>query len=268
MPTARVRPEPRLSGFEIRDGLASDAIRVVFQPQVFSQGGGVRGAEAFLRWQDASGVTLPPSAVMEAVEKDRLWPSVTKAIMARTLKKLRSWLQKDLPVCIGIKLPGPVLIAPAVVDAIAEQVLQSSVKPSHIVFHIESLPADLSLIPAQQTTLGKLHDSGFRLSALCPLLMTDFTLSRLGYSLFDEFRIDFRLAHPSTRGDRLSHSTERFVAGVRKANKLSIVQNLETRADYDIAVNTGVDLLQGYFISKPLTAAEFEDWQDRPSWQP
>ncbi|WP_191964838.1 EAL domain-containing protein [Synechococcus sp. RSCCF101] len=254
-------PPVPLDAAQIRQGLRSDAVAVAFQPQLFSKGGKLRAVEAFLRWRDPSGAIQPPVTVLPIAERCGLLPAINDQVLARAVKQLADWHAKGLSLRLCVKMPAPMLHGKETVEALMTLLEDASVKPSDIILHIESLPPDRSLVPVQQKTLSDLHDDGFLLSALCPIIIpNDFMLSRLSRVVFDEYRIDFRLAQSGTLSHSLMQSTRRFVTAVRDASKLAVAQNLESDADYQIAIDAGVDVVQGFYVSKPLFPAEFEAW--------
>jgi EAL domain-containing protein (putative c-di-GMP-specific phosphodiesterase class I) len=40
----------------------------------------------------------------------------------------------------------------------------------------------------------------------------------------------------------------------------SVAEGVETREDWDRIADLGIDIVQGYFVSKPLPAADFGPW--------
>ena len=57
-------------------------------------------------------------------------------------------------------------------------------------------------------------------------------------------------------------------ASVDLADKLdltTVAEGVETQADWDLVEELGVDLVQGYFVAKPMPGDEMEDWAR--SWE-
>jgi EAL domain-containing protein (putative c-di-GMP-specific phosphodiesterase class I) len=44
-----------------------------------------------------------------------------------------------------------------------------------------------------------------------------------------------------------------------------VAEGVETKAAYDLLANYGCDIAQGYFIARPLTAADFTHWHESRS---
>ena len=67
----------------------------------------------------------------------------------------------------------------------------------------------------------------------------------------------------------MSHAASQHTARVilessldmaRKLNIFSVAEGVETQRDWDLLCQLGCDLAQGYFIAKPMAAAEFQLW--------
>ncbi|MCH7825938.1 MAG: EAL domain-containing protein, partial [Acidobacteria bacterium] len=49
--------------------------------------------------------------------------------------------------------------------------------------------------------------------------------------------------------------------GLGRDLELSIVaEGVETQAEWDLVASLGVDVVQGYFVAKPMPAEAIEDW--------
>jgi EAL domain-containing protein (putative c-di-GMP-specific phosphodiesterase class I) len=48
----------------------------------------------------------------------------------------------------------------------------------------------------------------------------------------------------------------------RQLNMDVVAEGVEDRADWDFLHRTGCDLAQGYFIARPMPAADLHDWID------
>jgi EAL domain-containing protein (putative c-di-GMP-specific phosphodiesterase class I) len=46
----------------------------------------------------------------------------------------------------------------------------------------------------------------------------------------------------------------------------TVAEGAEDQEDWDLVASLGVDLVQGFFIAKPMPADEFDDWL--ADWQP
>jgi EAL domain-containing protein (putative c-di-GMP-specific phosphodiesterase class I) len=67
---------------------------------------------------------------------------------------------------------------------------------------------------------------------------------------------------------KTSGSSHIVKAAIDMAHNLGmqvVAEGVETKAAYDLLANYGCDIAQGYFIARPLTAADFTHWHESRS---
>ena len=84
----------------------------------------------------------------------------------------------------------------------------------------------------------------------------------------DELKIDQSFVQAMAT-DASARAIVRAIIDLADALKLRVVaEGVEDRATWDVLAGLGCDVAQGYFLSRPIAAAELEAWVARvgPSW--
>ena len=107
--------------------------------------------------------------------------------------------------------------------------------------------------------LVRLHMKGF------PLSIDDFgtgysSLEQLSLVPFAEMKIDRAFVHRGTENARAKAILESSVELGRRLGLTVVAEGAETHEDWDMLGKVGVDLVQGYFIAKPMAAEDVQPW--------
>ena len=145
-------------------------------------------------------------------------------------------------------------------DRIAREVAQYQVDPKQIVLEI--------------TESGLFRDTADTLDILARLHMKGFTLSiddfGTGYSSmeqlrrvpFAELKIDRAFVNGAQHNAK-SRAILQSSANLGKRLGLSVVaEGAETKEDWDLLADFDLDVVQGYFISRPMAVEAVDGWAD------
>jgi EAL domain-containing protein (putative c-di-GMP-specific phosphodiesterase class I) len=113
--------------------------------------------------------------------------------------------------------------------------------------------------PTRQLTLiGKLHKFGFDFE------IDDFgsgysSLSLLKDMPADILKIDMEFLHETENEQRSKKILESVISLAHELNMQVITEGVEYENQVKFLLELGCDIFQGYYYSKPLPVAEFED---------
>jgi len=86
------------------------------------------------------------------------------------------------------------------------------------------------------------------------------SLAQLRDIPFDELKIDQSFVHGACSNEKLWAIFDSSL-GLAKQLKMEVVaEGVEDQADWDFVRNRGCDIAQGYFIAKPMPAADIPAW--------
>lgn len=245
----------------IRAGLAEDAVELAFQPQVSVRDHRMAGVEAFLRWREPGGLLMSPAAVIPVAEQSGLIGDLTEVVMIKALAQQRLWQAAGHRFQIAINVSMQVLDRydfPEFVIATAES---AGVDPATVVLEVteSQLMADI-VKPLEVLSRLRLKGVG--------LAMDDYgtgasTMQQLKRIPFTELKIDreFVAGAPDDPAARAMLASSISLA--KDLGLATVAEGVETESEWQLVADGGVDVVQGYFIARPMSATEMEGWFSR-----
>jgi diguanylate cyclase (GGDEF)-like protein/PAS domain S-box-containing protein len=236
-------------------------LQVYYQP-VMDAGDHTRvvAVEALARWHDDNLGWVSPSKFIPLAENMGLINEVGHHILENALKHFSQCnsLCGDLKLAVNISKRH--LMSQDFYPMIIAMVQRHGLQPAQIKLEITESIA-LQGIEVAMSHLQKLSDAGFILS------LDDFgtgfsSLSHLHELPFDEIKIDLSFVRRiKTAEGRILAKT---IVEMGHAMQLSLVaEGVEDSETAEILREMGVDMLQGYYFSRPMPAAECPDFMER-----
>jgi diguanylate cyclase (GGDEF)-like protein/PAS domain S-box-containing protein len=243
----------------LRHALQRDEFRLVYQPRVDLRSGNVTGVEALIRWQpgDEAG-TIGPKEFIGVLEETGLILPVGAWVLDTALRQLRSWQDKGLPgISMAVNLSARQLREPRLVSSVTDALQRSGIPAAKLELELtESMLMDGE---AHLATLEGLADAGVRLA------IDDFGTGYSSLSYLKRFRVDTlkvdRCFVSGLPGDAEDVAISTAVIALGRSLGLRVVaEGVETLAQRQFLGSEGCDEIQGYLLSRPVPATEFESW--------
>ncbi|HYM49188.1 MAG TPA: EAL domain-containing protein [Candidatus Limnocylindrales bacterium] len=227
-----------------------------YQPLVEVRSRRVTKVEALLRWGHPRHGLLPPDDFIPAAEQTELIKPLTAWILNEALGQLHAWQRAGLELGMSVNLSSRNLLDDELPETIQELLETWQVCPQRLTLEITERSM---LAAAAEDTITKLRATGVRLS------VDDFgtgysSLAYLKRLPLDEIKIDRSfLADVVTNRDdaAIVRSTIDLAHNLGLCVVAEGVENAET---WGLLAQQGCDLLQGYFVSRPLPAPELASW--------
>jgi diguanylate cyclase (GGDEF)-like protein len=243
---------------ELRRALDHDELVLHFQPKVALSSGRVIGVEALVRWEHPERGLLGPHEFLGLAERTGLIADITRWVVDAAVRQCAAWRRS------GVELPVAVNLAAA---NIVDTTLPESV--AHILQRWEVPGRLLECEISEDTVMGdprragdvleRLRDLGVRLS------LDDFgtghsSLSYLKRLPLDEVKID-RSFVIGMADDPSDAAIVRSTIDLARHLGLEVVaEGVETSEVLDVLAALQCDVAQGFLLSRPLPAAEFDGW--------
>ncbi len=244
---------------ELRAAIANGDLVNYYQPKVSVATGRVVGVEALVRWQHPHDGMALPGQFIGMAEEHGLIDDLARTVLAGAFAQARLWQEAGLVLQLAVNVSIDNLASLDFADYVAGQAAAAGVPPQQVVLEVAEgriMAHDLS-DPLE--TLTRLRLKRFRLS------VDDFgtghsSLAQLRDIPFDELKIDGSLVH-GVSSDRLARTKyDASLSIARQLNMEVVAEGVEERADWDFLRRTGCDLAQGYFIARPMPAADLPGW--------
>lgn len=264
----RALPEPGgftncalLTPAEIRDGLRDGAIEVAYQPKVSARGGRLVGVEALLRWRRPDGSVISPAAVIPVAESEGLITDITKTVFRKAMIQCGAWQAEAYDISVAVNVSMQDLYSYDFPEFVVETARESGVAPASVVLEVteSQIAADL-LRPLEILSRLRLKGVG--------LAIDDYgtgasSLQRLKRTPATELKIDreFVAGAPDDRAVRAM-----LTSSIRLGKELGltvVAEGVETAAEWRLVAARGADVVQGYFVARPMFAGEMAEWLAR-----
>jgi diguanylate cyclase (GGDEF)-like protein len=260
------RPERLSMMGQLRQGLERGQFKFYYQPKIDIASGKITAAEALIRWVHPERGFMPPDLFIPLAEQTGNIARLTAWALEAAVVQSRAWADKGIDVRIAVNLSAHDLMNRHLPDIVAGHLSRHGVAHDRIILEI--------------TESAIMQDPVHALGVLRALDGMGMTLSiddyGTGYSSLaylkslpvQEIKIDksFVLKLASSPGDEiLVRST--IELGHNLGLKVT-AEGIEDAAAMAILDRYGCETGQGYYISRPLPADEFETFYATSRWSP
>lgn len=243
---------------EVRAAINNGELVNYYQPKVAVATGEVVGLETLVRWCHPQDGIVFPDQFIGVAEAHGLIDDLTRVVLTSALAQAKVWQDAgwELRVAVNVSMVNLVsLDFPGVVAGLAAQ---ADVPPQAVVLEVteSQLMQDLR---SPLETLTRLRLKRFRLS------IDDFgtghsSLAQLRDIPFDQLKIDHSFVHGAGADETLRAIYDASLGLARQLGMEVVAEGVEDQNDWDLLRRTGCDFAQGYFIARPMPAADFPGW--------
>jgi predicted signal transduction protein with EAL and GGDEF domain len=243
---------------DLRLAIERREILVNFQPKLDPRTGQVTGAEALARWHHPVRGFVAPDEFIPLAEHSGLIRPLTLHVLETSLRRCASWRRAGHEMDVAVNLSPNSLLDNGLPDVVARLLGQSGVPARALTLEIteSAIMADPT---GSMVTLDRLHALGVKLS------IDDFgtgysSLGRLRQLPIHEVKIDKSFVQ-RVAIDHRDRAVVRSAVQLGHALDLEVVaEGVEDDATLAHLAREGCNVVQGYFISRPLPAEEFAAW--------
>jgi EAL domain-containing protein (putative c-di-GMP-specific phosphodiesterase class I)/CHASE2 domain-containing sensor protein len=237
---------------ELDTALVGGELWNAYQPKLDLRTGRVVAVEALVRWDHPERGPLAPDAFIPLVEQHGRAADLTLHVMAQALAEAAGWRASGCPLGIAVNISATLLHDPAFVDRL-EQLLRASGFPAdQVTLEVTESAAmadpDAAVVALERWRgLGvgvSIDDYGTGQSSLSYLQKMPATELKI-----DRIFIDAMSADPRNR--ILVRST---IAMAHELGLEVVAEGVEDEASLDLLRDMGCDVVQGYYISRPIRA--------------
>jgi diguanylate cyclase (GGDEF)-like protein len=236
----------------VHDGL----LQLLFQPKFRLIDNRVVGVEALLRWCDAEHGDVSPTRFVEIAEDSGLIIDIGSWLVRSACRHVRKWQNRGWTMPVAVNVSAKELLYGDPAKVIEEEATAAGILPSLIEVEItESLLVKDS--GAARSALDKLRRLG------CRIALDDFGT---GYSSLayitrfppDRIKIDKSFVHNVDRSPSDAAVANAILSLGKSLNMIVTAEGIERPGQLDWLRARGCDEVQGFLLSRPLSAANLE----------
>jgi EAL domain-containing protein (putative c-di-GMP-specific phosphodiesterase class I) len=214
--------------------------------------------EALMRWNHPERGNIPPGIFIPRAEQSTLINLITEFALEQAMKQIVKWRQHDIHLPIAVNISPRNLLQPGFSDLILQllqrydvsgHMLELEVTEGALMTDIARTISELSRLANAKITIS-IDDFGTGYSSLQYLHQLPISLIKIDQSFVRRL--------PDDKG--AVHIVEAAVTLAHKMGMKTIAEGVEEQSAYKLLADLGCDIAQGFMISRPLPAAEFEKW--------
>ncbi|HEC13305.1 MAG TPA: EAL domain-containing protein [Acidiferrobacteraceae bacterium] len=242
---------------ELRQAIEGNQLTVYYQPKLDLKGD-TRAAEALVRWQHPEKGLIPPDDFIATAEKTGLIESLTVAVLDEAISHCFKWCQTGQTMKIAVNLSPRNLQDPQLPETIANILSTHDMEPSFL--QLELTESAIFSDPSRALrVLNRIDEMGVQIS------IDDFgtgysSLAQLRDLPVSEIKIDRSFVMDMRTNKKHAAIVRTTIDLARNLGLTVVAEGVEDAKTLDILRRLGCDMAQGYYISPPIPAADFEVW--------
>lgn len=250
---------------ELRIAVERNQLELFYQPKVSIKTAEICGVEALLRWRHPIHGYIPPDEFIQLAERNRIIKMLTQWVLRRAFTDCASWHEQGIPIKVSVNLSAKDLHDPELPDLISGIAVGAGIQPDWIMLEI----TESSVMNDPQSALEiiqRLHKMGYRFS------IDDFgtgysSLAYLKKLPLTEIKIDKGFVL-----DLLTSENDLTIvkATINLGHNLGLsvtAEGVENKEIMTALMEHGCDTAQGYFLSKPVSFQDFNQWLNSSQWK-
>lgn len=243
---------------DLRSAIRHREIDVYYQPKTCLEDGSVCGAEALVRWHHQEMGFLGPDQFIPAAEQAGTIVHLTRYVLSTAVEQLRRWQDYGFDLGVAVNLSARDLTDEYLPYHVLQLLKDHGVAPQSLTLEVteSSIMEDLG---RSVLVLQCLRDIGVRIS------IDDFgtghsSLAQLRNIPVHELKIDKSFVMDLC-SDRQNKAIVKATIELAHSLGLSVVaEGVEDEQTMRRISSLGVEVAQGYFISKPVPAPDLTEW--------
>jgi diguanylate cyclase (GGDEF)-like protein len=249
---------------DLRQAVDNDELTLLFQPKVPLSSSNENFVEALVRWRHPLRGMVPPLEFIPFAEQTGYIRAITQWVLAHAVKQCAAWRAEGLLMNVSVNLSARDLMDPELPERFHAMLDQSFCAARW--FTLEITESAILDDPAHAIENMK------RLNALgCRLAIDDYgtgysSLSYLRHLPVHELKIDKTFVMGMARDPSDAVIVRSTIDLAHNMGLAVVAEGVEDEATLEQLRALGCDMVQGYWLSRPLGEAEIPAWMRGSAW--
>ncbi|MBI3343389.1 MAG: EAL domain-containing protein [Gammaproteobacteria bacterium] len=250
---------------ELRHAIEHDELVLYYQPKLSLKTQSIIGVEALVRWRHPQRGLIYPDQFIPLAEQTGLVKPLSLWVIDHALRQHIAWQRLGLAISVAVNLSARNLHDQELPRQIAELLRLHQIKPHML--DIEITESAIMADPARALeVLTRLSDMGVKLS------IDDFGTGYSSLAYLKKLPVDAVKIDKSFVMDMAKDADNAMIvrSTIDLAHNLGvqvIAEGVEVHEAWIELSILGCDAAQGYYINRPIPAAEFIPWLNGSPWE-
>jgi diguanylate cyclase (GGDEF)-like protein len=243
---------------ELRRAMNERELEVHYQPKATIASGAVAGVEALVRWNHPERGMIQPDDFIPIAEQTGLINRLTVYVLDAALRQCAAWRADGIDLAVAVNLSVRNIADADLPETVAGLLSDHRVLPSRLV--LELTESTLMADPARaKDVLVRLNRMGVGIS------IDDFgtgysSLTYLSELPVTELKIDRSFVKNMATSDGDAFIVRAAIDLGRNLGLRVVAEGVEDESVWRALAELGCDVAQGYYLSRPVPAAELVNW--------
>jgi diguanylate cyclase (GGDEF)-like protein/PAS domain S-box-containing protein len=243
---------------ELRRAIEQHELTLYYQPKAALASGAVKSVEALLRWNHPERGLVGPDEFIPLAQQTGLIKPLTLYVLDEALSQCHEWQRAGLNLGVAVNLSVRNLLDTDFPNQVRRLLHKREVDPG--LLQLEITESTMLSDPVRtKRVLDKLAAMGIALS------IDDFgtgysSLSYLSQLPVNEIKIDRSFVMNMAESDNDAVIVRSTIDLGRNLGLQVVAEGVETEQAWDELSELGCTLAQGYYLSRPVPAAELTEW--------
>ncbi|PPK93766.1 diguanylate cyclase (GGDEF)-like protein [Kineococcus xinjiangensis] len=244
---------------DLHAALEEGGLHLRYQPKLDLARGAVTSVEALVRWAHPALGPLTPDTFIPLAESTGLIDQLTKVVLSQALRQCRAWQDEGYELAVAVNLSARNINDTSLPEHVAGAIVEAGVPARKLILEI----TESSVMGDPERTvpvLQRLSDIGVTLS------LDDFGTGHSSLSYLQRLPVrELKIDRSFVRGLSLPREAQasailvRSIVGLGRSLDLRIVaEGVENAETLDQLRDYGCDVIQGYYVGRPLPAEDVD----------
>lgn len=243
---------------DLRNAVENRELELFYQPKVDAHSLQITAVESLIRWRHPQLGMISPDRFIPLAERYGVIQVIGRWVIEEAARQAKIWRDSGLRMRIAVNISGHQMRQDDFVDHLESVLIATQTPPSRFTCEITETIAmeDTAATMEAFSRMGKLgvhvsiDDFGTGHSSLA-------TLKRIPA---EELKIDKAFVNDLATSEQARHIASTIVKMAHVLDLKVVAEGVETQQQRDMLMDMGVDEMQGYLFSKPMSAADLAIW--------
>ena len=250
----------------LRQALERGEFAVFYQPQVDAMTGDVVAAEALVRWRHPEAGLIEPAGFISLAEHTGLIIPIGEWVLREATRQAKEWRDKGIHLRIGVNVSARQFHQRDFLGVIDRVLRETHLPPEALELEITET---MAMQKSERTIamLARLRERGIGIA------LDDFGTGQSSLTYLKRFpistvKIDRSFVSGVSRAMTDAPIVEAILHLASSLGLRTVAEGIETAEQWAFLAGRGCGEMQGYYISRPVEAAAFEEFLSRRAVTP
>lgn len=240
---------------DLRRAILNNEFVLFYQPKVSISSGKMIGVEALVRWNHPEMGMVNPAKFIHLAEETGIILSLGEWVLREACRANKSWQEKGYkPIGVAVNISPKQFVHQDIIQMVSNVLSETGLEPQYLELEITE-SAVMENVETAAKKLNKVKEMGVKVS------IDDFGTGYTSINYLKQFPVsylkidqNFVKGIPSSQND-----LSIIIAMIALAHSLGmqvIAEGVETAEQFGWLADNDCDIVQGYFLSRPLPEAK------------